>query len=253
MAILTPAQIYQFALQAGFSGQSAQTITAISLAESGGDPFAYNTSDPNGGSFGLTQINGVNSGASSALGNPLAALEQAFSLSSGGTNFSPWTTYNNGSYAQYLPQAATAAASGNAIPNNIDYGGGGESLSYVSPNTIVGGGDYGGGGELGVPAGTYASSGAVECGVLELIQLTPCMSNGQLINGPSPAGTGTVGTTGTAGQPSALSSISSALQSLTNPNTWQRVGLIVIGIIVLLAALLLFGFSQRHEGNVSHA
>jgi hypothetical protein len=103
--VYTLAQLRQFAEGAGFSGSSADTAAAIAMAESGGDPYAINYADP-GGSYGLTQINGAAHGATAAntLGNPSEAFAQMFSISNGGTNFSPWSTFNSGAYLPFLSQ-----------------------------------------------------------------------------------------------------------------------------------------------------
>ena len=117
----TPAQLADLAAANGFSttpdasGYSpAQTMGAIAYAESGGDPNAI-ANEPNGTqSFGLTQINSVHPGASSAYGDPNAAFQQAYTVSNGGSNFSPWTTYSGAglssgpTYSQYLPQTASS-------------------------------------------------------------------------------------------------------------------------------------------------
>lgn len=112
MPALSYSQIKQYAINAGFRGQAADTITAISLAESSGNPYAYNGRDPAGGSYGLTQINGVHHGAITAYGDPQTALNLAYSVSNGGTNFRPWSTYTNGTYETYLSPDTPAASSG---------------------------------------------------------------------------------------------------------------------------------------------
>ncbi len=106
-------QLVGFAQQAGFSGQSAQTIAAIAMAESGGNPYAINPNDP-GGSYGLTQINQGAHGptAQNTLGDPLEAFRQAFSISGGGSNFSPWSTYTNGMYLPFAAQLGIAGGGG---------------------------------------------------------------------------------------------------------------------------------------------
>lgn len=109
MAILSFDQLYQYALGAGFSGDPANTIAAISLAESGGNTNAYNPNDPAGGSYGITQINGVHPGAASALGDPAAAMALAYQVSNGGTNFAPWSTYTSGAYQPFLPAGSAAS------------------------------------------------------------------------------------------------------------------------------------------------
>lgn len=93
------------------------TAAAVAMAESGGDPSA--TNDTRGRtdlpphtqpeySLGLWQIN--------VLAHPQFAPDRlseagynayaALAVSSGGTNFSPWSTFNDGSYKQHMPAAA---------------------------------------------------------------------------------------------------------------------------------------------------
>jgi len=106
---LSPQQIYQYALNAGFPPEAARTMTAITLQESGGgNPYAYNPNDP-GGSYGLTQVNAAAHGADvahSTMGNPQEAMRQAYRISENGTNFKPWGSYTDGSYRQHLEQVA---------------------------------------------------------------------------------------------------------------------------------------------------
>ncbi len=118
MANLAPSQIAQLAANAGFTGAGLSTITAISLAESGGNPGAINYNDP-GGSYGLTQINAAAHGSSFAQAalDPQTALNEAFAVSGGGTNFSPWSTYNSGAYLDYMQQAQ----SDTNLTNNYSY------------------------------------------------------------------------------------------------------------------------------------
>lgn len=105
--MLSPQQIYNYAIHSGFSPDAARTMTAIALHESGGgNPYQYNADDPHGGSFGLTQINGAHPGARSAMGNPQTAMDLAYQISHGGADFTPWGSYTNGRYQQYLPQVA---------------------------------------------------------------------------------------------------------------------------------------------------
>lgn len=112
MAFYTLDQLLGFAQQAGFQGSSAQTIAGIAYAESSGNDQAINYSDP-GGSYGLTQINGAAHGptAANTLGNPLEAFQQAFQISNGGTNFTPWSTYNSGAYLPYASQLGLSGSS----------------------------------------------------------------------------------------------------------------------------------------------
>ena len=108
--ILTREQAASYARQAGFRGDGLTLMVAIATAESGLDTNAANLNDPNGGSFGLVQINGAHFGESWTNGvmtkalalDPLVAMQFAFVLSRGGTDFSAWGAFTNGSYRKFL-------------------------------------------------------------------------------------------------------------------------------------------------------
>lgn len=109
-AVMSPEQVRQLATDAGFQGDAADAITGIVGAESGGNPAAVGDRDK-GGSYGLTQINGNAWGpvAQTAYNDPRQAMKLAYNISKGGTDFSPWTTYRNGTYRQFLPQSGAGA------------------------------------------------------------------------------------------------------------------------------------------------
>jgi LysM repeat protein len=78
--------------EAGGSPSAAFMAASIAMAESGGNQFAVSpTSD-----YGYWQINA--SHGSEATFNPLGNAQAAVSISSDGTNWSPWTTYQTGAY-----------------------------------------------------------------------------------------------------------------------------------------------------------
>jgi len=120
--ILNQQQLYQYANQAGFSGLAADIIVAIAQAESGGNTAAANLSDPFGGSYGVLQINGSHiigfGGSAISLQcayDPGCAFSYAFGLSGSGKNFTPWSTYTNNTYKQFLrtsPVAGTPTGTG---------------------------------------------------------------------------------------------------------------------------------------------
>lgn len=90
-------QLEQLWVQAGGSPAWAPTMAGIALAESGGCPGAVNSNDPNGGSYGLWQINGVhapggNGGAAwgQAMLNPQTNAKMAVNLLGGGPGCSAW-------------------------------------------------------------------------------------------------------------------------------------------------------------------
>ena len=96
-------QIYGFARRAGFTPDEAATMTAISLAESGGNSRAHN---PRGeDSKGLWQINGrahPDLAAKFDLFDPLQNAKAAFLVSRKGEDISPWTVTHGGLGARYL-------------------------------------------------------------------------------------------------------------------------------------------------------
>jgi hypothetical protein len=108
---LTPEQIAQVAQQAGFNGDNLSIAVAIAIAESGGDPHAYNPEvkaaggTPVGlGSYGLWQVykkkhpefNGLD------LNDPQTNANAAFSIFQQSGGFRPWSTYNSGAYTSHL-------------------------------------------------------------------------------------------------------------------------------------------------------
>src|SRR5262245_22030042 len=109
----TAEQIYAFARQAGFSPDQSATMTAIALAESGGDSRSHNTHGED--SRGLWQINvraHPDLGTRMDLFDPVENARAAFQVSHGGSDISPWTVTHGGISARYLrfrERAETAA------------------------------------------------------------------------------------------------------------------------------------------------
>lgn len=104
-------EILTLAQNAGFQGSDAHIATAIALAESGGNPLAYNEEkNARGGtpqflgSYGLWQIylkahpefSGQN------LYDKVVNANAAFDLYSRRNGFTDWATYNNGDYQSYI-------------------------------------------------------------------------------------------------------------------------------------------------------
>jgi lysozyme-like protein len=124
----TYSQLLGLAQQAGFQGDKSHTITAIALAESRGDPNAININSNNTIDRGLLQINSVHGFGASSF-DPQTAFQQAFDISKGGTNFSPWSTYNSGDYQQYINVGAAAAST---VPAGDSSSGGGNFQSFMT-------------------------------------------------------------------------------------------------------------------------
>jgi hypothetical protein len=102
MSILTPGQAKQYATSAGFSGLAADVIVAIAQAESGLNTLIRGTVDPR--DRGILQINSYYHPEvlDSCAFDPACAFRAAYNISSGGTNFSPWTTFTSGAYQQFM-------------------------------------------------------------------------------------------------------------------------------------------------------
>jgi len=126
---LTYAQVFALARGAGLTPQQAIVATAISGAEVNGptvgiplDPAALGDTDRTtakwGPSVGLWQIRTLKAETGTGrsrdiniLKDPVQNARSMFAISSGGRDWSPWTTYNGENYRKHLPYA-TAAAGG---------------------------------------------------------------------------------------------------------------------------------------------
>jgi hypothetical protein len=135
--LLSAGQVALYAMQAGLSPQAATTATAIALAESGGNPVAEGDQ---GTSYGLWQVHYTVHPQfdPNRLFDPSYNAHAMAQLSGGGSDWSPWTTYNTGAYQTYLQTAASAvtAASGTQVSADgsesrirSSGGGGGDSSS----------------------------------------------------------------------------------------------------------------------------
>jgi hypothetical protein len=108
-AILTALKALQ---AAGFSGDALVAWGAIAGAESGWNPMTHNAKPPDN-SYGLWQINMLGGlgpsrrkqfGLSSndALYDPATNARAAWSISGGGRNARPWSTWQNGSAERFV-------------------------------------------------------------------------------------------------------------------------------------------------------
>jgi hypothetical protein len=116
MSRLTFDEIRALWINNGGHSASADVAAAIALAESGGRTDAYNPTPPDD-SVGLWQVNYY--GALRAtrvarygtpewlLAHPDGQARAAIDISSGGTNFRPWSTYTSGAYRGHLPPLPT--------------------------------------------------------------------------------------------------------------------------------------------------
>ncbi|MDQ0373756.1 NlpC/P60 family protein [Cellulomonas humilata] len=154
MSVLEAREIYRFARLAGFEPDEAATMTAIALAESGGETGAHNAVGED--SRGLWQINvsahpslqGVD------LSDPLANAKAAFDVSGGGADISPWTVTHGGAGARYLSYRTEAEV---AAQLNGDPVGGSWAGTDGYGDVTAAGGDGG-----GADVGEWHQSGALQ-------------------------------------------------------------------------------------------
>jgi|GEM_PF-1970252 len=145
------------AYQAGLRGQALIMAVAIGLGESGGNPRAHNPNPPDD-SYGLWQINMLGSmgparrrqfgiSSNSQLYDPVINARAMFAISSGGSNWRPWTVYTSGRYRAHLGEATNAA-------NTVTRRGGGIGALLIPLGAYASGGGGGGGG-----GGGYGGAG----------------------------------------------------------------------------------------------
>ena len=143
MPILSTDQIVTLAANAGFSGPDLATATAVALAESSGDPVAYNPE----GSYGLWQIYLKMHPEFSVTqvldpqGNAQAAYQIYLQA---GSSFRPWSTYNSGRYMGFMGAvtstiaAMTPPTTPDQTPGGGDSGGGTVPASTILPVMLLG-------------------------------------------------------------------------------------------------------------------
>jgi Lysozyme like domain len=109
----TPAQIAQFAANAGWTGDDLLTAVAVALAESGGNAKAYNPERgagtlPGQGSYGLWQIylHAHPDFTTMDKFDPQLNANEAYKVYvEAGNSFTPWSTYKNGAFEAHLDDA----------------------------------------------------------------------------------------------------------------------------------------------------
>jgi TP901 family phage tail tape measure protein len=104
--------------RAGGSPGAANLAAAVAMAESGGKTNAVNRNTDGSIDRGLWQINSVHGALStfSPFGNARAAVK----ISSKGTNWHPWVTYNTGAYRKFL-DGSNGGASRDALDKRLQH------------------------------------------------------------------------------------------------------------------------------------
>jgi len=142
MARRTAAQLYRDLTAAGTPPAAARILTAISLAETGGDTEALAASTSSGGSLGpaygawLVRTDRTATGTGSVRDVTALAsstqrqAEAARALSADGTDYTPWQAWRDGTYQDYLGQVDLAVgAAPAALPTKTEVLGGARELS----------------------------------------------------------------------------------------------------------------------------
>lgn len=96
---------------AGFPGGTSQADgLAIITAESGRDPNAKHVNTDGSIDRGIWQINDkAHPDVSDATAyDPILSTKAALSISKGGTDYGPWSTFTNGAYEKHLEAARVA-------------------------------------------------------------------------------------------------------------------------------------------------
>jgi Lysozyme like domain len=106
MSIIPQSVIAGYAAAAGLKGNAITIASSIAMAESGGDTNIINpgTALVPEYSVGLWQINlrAHPQYTVASMQNPTQNAAAMFSISGGGKNWNPWSTYTNGSYMQFM-------------------------------------------------------------------------------------------------------------------------------------------------------
>lgn len=111
---LSAAEIAQVARGAGFTGDNLATAVAVALAESSGRTSAVS---PTGCCHGLWQINvNVHPYTKTQMQDPAQNAAAAWKISNSGTNWKPWSAYNNGAYLLYLTEAKRVSRAPTTLP-----------------------------------------------------------------------------------------------------------------------------------------
>jgi hypothetical protein len=109
MATLTIPQIAQLAINAGVQqGNNLYICVSIAMAESHGQTDAVNHNNDGTQDVGVWQINDVHrdlwAGRTDDRTDPVQNAKYMYSVSNGGNNWQPWTTYQTAAYNTYMQQ-----------------------------------------------------------------------------------------------------------------------------------------------------
>jgi hypothetical protein len=126
MAILPASSIAQLAYNVGCRGNALVISIAVALAESEGNTEAVDHDSNGTTDYGLWQINTCHNVTEAQMFVPEQNAGAMWSISSQGTNWTPWSTFTGGAYAAHL---ATAQAAAYKIKGSKAVPGGGSSAT----------------------------------------------------------------------------------------------------------------------------
>lgn len=134
--VLSIDQVADVAYGVLFRGESLATAIAIAKAESEFEAHSYLNNVPLGGKGldrGLWQINShYHSEVSDAVAyDPAGAARETYRISKGGTDWSPWTTFDTGAYRNHLAAAREAATAREQRGGSGSISGGGNTPTTV--------------------------------------------------------------------------------------------------------------------------
>lgn len=118
---LSMSQVVELARGAGLPPGSLAMAGAIAKAESGLNTEAVGVNGPTSGcpngsrDLGLWQINDCYNRIDNAF-DPETNARAMARISSGGKNWNPWSTFKNGAFKRYLPEAEAAAGT---VPSSM--------------------------------------------------------------------------------------------------------------------------------------
>ena len=124
MASYSYTQLRKLWLNAGGNKTWSYVMAAIAMAESHGNPQAHHVDSNGSVDYGLWQINSVHGYTPDYLYNPQNNAHAAVAVFNGSGPHA-WSTYNNGSYKQYMPGTKNAPATDWSIfksPSSVDQG-----------------------------------------------------------------------------------------------------------------------------------
>ncbi len=97
---LTQSQLAALWIYAGGNPKYAHIASAVAMAESHGEQYAYNGNGGRSSDRGYWQINSVHGSLSTF--DPVGNAKAAIRISNNGTNWMPWVAYWNGNYRHFM-------------------------------------------------------------------------------------------------------------------------------------------------------